>query len=127
MYPYLAQGVADLFIPAPVVADASIPDTDTKTTAAVTGLLRSLGEGKVDPESFAPAARPQMVGAIEQFALPFFRALGPPQSLSLLADTTEDDRHTRRYRVWYGGKKPVQWKFDLDRDGKILMMEPTPE
>jgi hypothetical protein len=90
-------------------------------------MLLGFAQGTVDVERFTPESRASLVGAVEQFAMPFLRALGPVQSLTLLEEETEEpSRRIRRYRAWYG-KKPVLWRFELNQEGKLLSMEPTPE
>lgn len=130
MYPYLAQGVADLYVKVPtaVVTEPAFPDNDPKMTQALQELLQAFAEGKVNPGLFAPQARQPLVGAIEGFVMPWFRALGAPHSLTLIEEKneTEPQRRVRRYRVWYN-KKSVLWKFELDKEGQIVGMEPTPE
>jgi CubicO group peptidase (beta-lactamase class C family) len=130
MYPYLAQGVADRIVPAPPATPdpAPVADDDPETTASLLALLRGFAEGRVDPAPIAPDARPSLVGMIENFAMPWLRALGPLRSLTLLSDTrAADGRRVRRYRARYDGDKPVLWKFDLDADGRIVSLSPTPE
>ena len=130
MYPYLAQGVADRIVPAPPATQdpAPVADADPETTASLFALLRGFAEGRVDPAPIAPDARPSLVGMIENFAMPWFRALGPPRSLALLSDTrAADGRRVRRYRARHDGGKPVLWKFDIDADGRIVSLSPTPE
>jgi CubicO group peptidase (beta-lactamase class C family) len=126
MYPYLAQGVADLYVPAPTVTGAPIADHSPETTSTLKEMLLGFGRGHVDVEQFAPEARAPLVGAVEQFAMPFLRALGSVRSLTLLEESGQPQRRIRRYRAWYG-QKPILWRFELNQEGKILSMEPTPE
>jgi hypothetical protein len=126
MYPYLAQGVADLYVPAPTVTRAPIADHSPETTSTLKEMLLGFGREHVDVERFAPEVRAPLVGAIKQFAMPFLRALGPVRSLTLLEESGEPQRRIRLYRAWYG-QKPVLWRFELNQADKILFLEPTPE
>jgi CubicO group peptidase (beta-lactamase class C family) len=127
MYPFLAQGVADILVPPPPRTDASIPDKDEKTTQSLKALLQELSAGKVDTSRFTPEAQQQFVPMLTGFALPFLRSLEPLRSFDLLEErTAEGGKTVRRYRAWYGNK-PIVWMFELTPDGRVSNMSPTPE
>lgn len=126
MYPYLAQGVADLLIPASSLPDKGMEDRDEATTTLLKAVLADAAHGTADPARFTPEAQQQIVPVLTGFALPFFRSLEPLGRFTLLEEREKGDVRTRRYRAWYG-KKPILWRFDLTREGKIISMQPTPE
>lgn len=123
MYPYLAQGVADLLVPAvPEAPPPAVPDDAPAVTARVERVLRALADGTVVEEAFTEEARAGFVPQLRQFLLPYTRSLGAPTAVRLLAGGDGDGR--RVYRAAYG-EKAVDWSFDLATDGAIVAMGPT--
>lgn len=126
MYPYLAQGIADLVIPAPRgPAPTPIADTDTTISHRIQVLLRSLADGHIPDEAFTDEARRGFVPQIRTFLPPYTRSLGTPDTITLIDETTGDGRRERAYLVSYAGK-PVVWRFQLAPDGRIQSMRPFP-
>ena len=126
MYPYLAQGVADLLLPAPDdPAPPAIPDTEPALTGRIRDLLTAFAHGELPDEPFTDEAREGFLPQVRTFLPPLTRSLGEPTAIDLVA---EDRNGTwdRAYRVMYHGK-PVLWRFELDGEGRIRSLRPFPQ
>jgi CubicO group peptidase (beta-lactamase class C family) len=127
LFPRLAEGVADLFIPAPPFRETrGIEDNDEKLTFMLRGVLLDAAQGKVNADLFDQEAQKSLVPAFRDFGPVFFTSLDPLQSFVLVEQSAEGERRIRRYRALFG-KKPIIWTFVLSKDGKIISMEPTSE
>ena len=127
LFPRLAEGVADFFIPAPPLRETrGIEDNDEKLTFMLRAVLLDAAQGKVNADLFDSEALKSLVPAFKDFGPVFFSSLDPLQSFVLVEQSTESERRIRRYRTLFG-KKPVIWTFVLSKDGKIISMEPTSE
>jgi CubicO group peptidase (beta-lactamase class C family) len=126
MFPYLAQGIADLYVEPPAIDDKGIEDADPTITAELSGLLRDFGKGNFEASRFTPEAQRNFLPTLNDYAVSFFRSLKPLRSLTLLETRQDGENLFRRYRAMYGDK-PVHWMFVLDRDRKIVTFKPTPE
>ena len=127
LFPRLAEGVADLFIPAPPIREIrGIADTDAKLTLILWEVLLDAAQGKVNADLFNSEAQKSLVPAFRDFGPVFFSSLDPLQSFVLIEQSAEGERRIRRYRALFG-KKPIIWTFVLSKDGKIISMEPTSE
>ena len=127
LFPRLAEGVADLFIPAPPIREIrGIADTDAKLTLILWEVLLDAAQGKVNADLFNSEAQKSLVPAFRDFGPVFFISLDPLQSFVLVEQSAEGERRIRRYRALFG-KKPIIWTFVLGKDGKIISMEPTSE
>lgn len=127
MYPYLAQGVADLLVTAvPEAPPPMLPDNAPEVTANVERLLGALARGEVIEEAFTEEAQKQFVPQLRAFLVPYARSLGAPMSLRLIEETKgEDEERTKRvYRVTYG-EKTVDWSLEIAAEGAIVGMGPT--
>lgn len=128
MYPYLAQGVADILVPAPAAAalEATLSDSNPALTGRLKAFLAAASTGEIPEEAFTFQARTELIPQLRPFLIPYARSLGAPTDLYLVEETTENDLVVRVYRTIYG-KKHVQWRFDLSADGLIASLRPTPE
>jgi CubicO group peptidase (beta-lactamase class C family) len=127
LFPRLAEGVADLFIPAPPIREVrGIADTDEKLTLILREVLLDAAQGIVNADLFNSEAQTSLVPAFRDFGPVFFISLDPLQSFVLVEQSAEGERRIRRYRALFG-KKPIIWTFVLSKDGKIISMEPTSE
>lgn len=127
LFPRLAEGVADFFIPPPPLREIrGIADTDEKLTLILREVLREAAQGKVNADLFNSEAQKSLVPAFRDFGPVFFSSLDPLQSFVLVGQSAEGGKRIRRYRALYGNK-PIIWTFVLSEDGKIISMEPTSE
>jgi hypothetical protein len=124
LYPYLAQGVSELFYPPPpVVMPQGIADARPEMSAMLRRVLDDGTAGKVDEERFGTQARKDFVPAFTDFLLPFLRTLSPVDEFVLLSERQTDKGIVRTYRARHGNKAQT-WGFDVDRDGMILGFGP---
>jgi CubicO group peptidase (beta-lactamase class C family) len=128
LYPYLAQGVSELFYPPPPpVMPKGIVDTRPELSAALRAVIIDAVAGRVDESRFSEQARKDFVPAFNAFLLPFVRSLAPVDEFVLVSETpiTEDGRPAvkRIYRARHG-KRAQTWGFDVDGDGKVLGFGP---
>lgn len=124
LYPYLAQGVSELYLP-PVVAamPKGIEDSMPVATAAMRKTIADGVAGRVDEELFSEQARTGFVPDYRTFLLPFLRSLPQLDEMVLVSDKTTDDGLRRTYRARHG-KKDVTWQVDVDKQGKLLGFGP---
>lgn len=126
MYPYLAQGVADLLLPAPDdAAPPPIPDTEPALTEWIRDLLTGFAHGELPDEPFTDEARAGFLPQVRAFLPPYTRSLGEPTAIRLVAED-RNGTWARAYRVMYQDK-PVLWRFELDREGRINSLRPFPQ
>jgi CubicO group peptidase (beta-lactamase class C family) len=124
LYPYLAQGVSELFYPPPpVVMPNGIADARPELSAMLRRVIDDGTAGKVDEDRFAAQARKDFVPAFRDFLLPFLRTLSGVDEFVLLSERQTDKGTGRIYRARHGNKAQT-WGFDLDRDGMILGFGP---
>jgi CubicO group peptidase (beta-lactamase class C family) len=128
LYPYLAQGVSELFYPPPPpVMPKGIADTRPELSAVLRGVIVDALGGRVDESHFSEQARRDFVPAFHSFLLPFVRSLAPVDEFVLVSETpiAKDGRPgvKRVYRVRHG-KRAQNWGFDVDADGKVLGFGP---
>lgn len=119
LYPYLAQGLSELYFPPPpVVMPKGIEDTRPAVTAELRAMITDALAGKVDESHFSPGGRKDFVGPMKTFLLPFFRSLKGFDEFVLVIDEPKDGGIHRQYRARHGSKA-VTWDFGLDAEGKI--------
>lgn len=125
LYPYLAQGVSELFYPPPpVVMPQGIEDTRPALSAMLRQVLDDGAAGKVDEAHFGAGARKDFVPAYKSFLLPFVASLPRVDELVLLTETPLDGGGVQRiYRARHG-KRAQTWGFDIDKDGKLRAFGP---
>ena len=127
LFPRLAEGVADFFIPVPPLRQTrGIEDNDEKLTLMLRSVLLDAAQGKVNADLFDSEAQTRLVPAFRDFGPVFFSSLDPVQSFVLVEQSAEGERRIRRYRALYG-KQQIIWTFVLSKEGKIISMEPTSE
>jgi CubicO group peptidase (beta-lactamase class C family) len=120
LYPYLAQGVSELYLPPPpVVMPKGIADSNPALTAELRQVVADGLAGKVDESHFSAEARKDFVPAFKAFLLPFFRTLKGIDEFVLVSEEQKPTGTKREYRARHGNKA-VTWGFDLDKDGKIV-------
>lgn len=126
MYPYLAQGVADLLLDArPMTPAETAIDTDPALTATLLEFLHALARGDVPEELFTTEGRSGIVPQLTNFFMPYARSLGARTELRFVEEKARDGRLVRTYRALYGDK-PLAWIFELI-DGKIASLLPRAE
>ncbi|CAN7477382.1 serine hydrolase domain-containing protein [Massilia sp. LjRoot122] len=124
LYPYLAQGLSELFYPPPpVVMPAGIADSRPELSALLRRTLAEAAAGKVGEEHFSERARKDFVPAFKDFLLPFVRSLPAVDEFVLLAESPRDGGIRRTYRARHG-QRAQTWGFDVDKDGKLLGFGP---
>jgi CubicO group peptidase (beta-lactamase class C family) len=127
MYPYLAQGVADIIVPdRDQATPRPIADADTALTRRIHDLLAALTVGEIPEVPFSDNARSGFLPQVRNFLPPYTRALGRPTAILLVDDRRAEGRWERVYHVTYGDK-PVRWRFELDADGRIDSLRPFPQ
>jgi len=96
LYPYLAQGVADFFIPPlAITVMKGIDDKDPRTTEILKKFLADAAEDQVNESLFSADAQKAFVPAFKAFGLPFFKSLDTLQSFTLV-DHKEDENGIAR-------------------------------
>lgn len=124
LYPYLAQGVSELFYPPPpVVMPTGIEDKRPDLSATLRQVLTDAAAGKVDETNFGAPARKDFVPAFKSFLLPFVSSLSPVEEFVLLTESPRDGGIVRTYRARHG-KRAQTWGFDVDQDGKLKAFGP---
>ncbi|HEX6308062.1 MAG TPA: serine hydrolase domain-containing protein [Longimicrobiales bacterium] len=127
LYPYLAQGVADLIVPTPQPAPTTrVADAHPALSATFRRLLVSLAHGLLSDEPFTDDARRDFLPQVRAFLPPFTRSLGEPDTVTLIAETRNAERWERTYLASYDGK-PVLWRVHLAPDGRIRSLRPFPQ
>jgi CubicO group peptidase (beta-lactamase class C family) len=126
MLPYLAQGVADHYVPAPPPpASEPVEDGEPQTTERLRSVLTEAARGQVDVARFTPDAQRQIVPVLRDLLPAFLQSLGPLQSFVLIEESRADATRTRRYRARFRDRSMI-WSFTLS-DGLIASVEPTSE
>ncbi len=124
LYPYLAQGISELFYPPPpVVMPKGIEDERPELSATLRQVLADAAAGKVDDSNFGEQARKDFVPAFKSFLLPYVSSLPAIEEFVLLTDSPKDGGIGRTYRARHG-KRAQTWGFDIDRDGKLRAFGP---
>ena len=128
MYPYLAQGIADILLPGSGSATppTALADSDPALTARLRDLLASMARGEVPESLFAAEARGETLGSVRRFLVPYARSLGRPEDMVLVEERSDNGARSRSYRVRYGAKT-VRWSFNLSSDGRVVSFGPTGE
>lgn len=124
LYPYLAQGVSELYLP-PVQAalPQGIEDGMPQATAALRKTIDDGVTGRVDEALFSEPARKEFVPDYRTFLLPFLRSLPRVDAMVLVTEKTTDDGLRRTYRARHG-KRDVTWQVDFDKQSKLLGFGP---
>lgn len=124
LYPYLAQGVSELFFPPPPpVMPKGIADTRPELSAALRQVVADGIAGRIDDSRFSEGARKDFVPAYQRFLAPYLRSLPPVDEFVLVSETPIEKGVKRIYRARHG-KRAQGWGFDVDRDGKVLGFGP---
>jgi hypothetical protein len=127
VYPYLARGVADFYLPPPPIKEVKgIADGDAELTAIIKKVLVEGAQDKLDAELFTPEAQKDFVPSYRNFGLPFFLSLEPLKSLVLLEHRETESGIVRRYRSIHG-KKVVNWEFRFSKDKKLISFDSKAE
>jgi hypothetical protein len=125
MFPYLAEGIADLVRP-PGNPPPSIEDTNAPLTARLRAVLASAAEGRPSVDAIAEASRPELVRTLEEMGPIVIGMLEPIRGLELIEERRESSRWTRKYRVLFG-QAAKYWLFELTADRRIAAMRPVSE
>jgi CubicO group peptidase (beta-lactamase class C family) len=125
MFPYLAEGIADLALP-PGKVPPAIADADPALTARLRAVLASAGEGRVNADEIAEASRTELMRTLQEMGPIVIGMLDPIQGLELVEEQKEAGRWTRKYRVMFGPSARY-WLFDLTAAGRIAAMRPASE
>jgi CubicO group peptidase (beta-lactamase class C family) len=121
MYPYLAQGIADIYLPLSKVRSfRPIQDPDPSETERLKAMLESLQVRKLDTKLFA-RGQDELIGDVKDLLGPYAQSLGAMGRFSLISNETTKSGRSCIYAAVYG-KKAVNWLFDLDREGRIVGM-----
>jgi CubicO group peptidase (beta-lactamase class C family) len=124
LYPYLAQGVSELYLPPPaLVMPKGIEDTRPQVTAALHKTLVDGSDGRVDETLFGAEARKQFVPGYRSFMLPLVRSLPRLDELVLVSEEKTEEGVRRSYRARHGNKG-VTWQVDVDKEGRLLGFGP---
>jgi CubicO group peptidase (beta-lactamase class C family) len=124
MYPYLAQGVADLYLNRPTAPlPKPITDPNPSTTQNIRRMLLSLAKGNLDASFFA-RDHEDLFEDVRNLLGPYVRSMAPLGKFELIKIDPDKNFTEYTYSALYG-KKLVRWIFDLDASGKILGISPT--
>jgi CubicO group peptidase (beta-lactamase class C family) len=127
LFPILAQGIADLLLPAsPPSKQARIADDAPPITAAVQKVITGMATGSLDPALFTDEAQRALVPMLAEWGPVSTGQYDPLTRLELLEDTTRDGRRLRTYRAMFG-RTPVRYQVTLAPDGRIDGIDSTPE
>jgi CubicO group peptidase (beta-lactamase class C family) len=120
LYPYLAQGVADILLPQiQQPPTKAIEDIAPGTTLRLRTLLMDLAAGQVDATEFAGPDKAELVSDLQDLVVPYLRSLEPLHTFALVEDSIQGEGHRRQYQAYFG-KKPLLWTFGLDHEGKVI-------
>lgn len=125
MFPYLAEAVADLYLP-PIAAAPAIADNQLKLTAELKNVLAAAAEGKLVEDAIAPEARKPLSRTLKEAGPMAIGIFGPVRDLQLLEERKDASKWTRKYRVRFDELARV-WIFELMPDGKIVNLQPGSE
>ena len=125
MFPYLAEGIADILLP-PGTLPPPIADSDPALTRRLRAVLASASEGKVNADEIAEPARAQLVATLREQGPIVVGMLDPIEDLVLVEERREPGRWTRKYRVMFG-RSARYWSFDITPEGKIASLRPVSE
>ena len=124
LFPILAELVADIYLPEDARSDdPEMADPEPNVTARLRALLSAMREGTVREDDYSSEARERLVPMVREFGLPLVRQLDPLTGFHLVARKQDGDRIERTYRAFFG-RHPMKWRFVLDREGRILDLEP---
>jgi CubicO group peptidase (beta-lactamase class C family) len=124
LFPILAELVADIYLPEDArPEDPEMVDPEPQVTERLRALLTGMREGAVREDDYAPEARERLVPMVREFGLPLVRQLDPLSGFLLVARKQDGDRIERTYRAFFG-RHQMKWRFVLDREGRILDLEP---
>jgi CubicO group peptidase (beta-lactamase class C family) len=128
VYPYLAKGVADFYLPpAPPAAEVKgVADERAELTNLVERVIADGMRDKLDETLFTEPSQKDFVPRFRNFGLPFFVSLEGPGSLVLTEHREKETGVLRRYRGLHG-RKAVNWTFEFDKNNKIIYFDPRPE
>jgi CubicO group peptidase (beta-lactamase class C family) len=127
LYPYLAQGVSELFYPPPAVKlPQGIADSKPELSAQLRKVLEDCFAGRVNEASFTASAQREFIPQLKMFLLPFFKSLTPTDEFVLTLERTDDGKTRREYAARHGSKA-VTWQFDVDNESKLLGFGPKSE
>lgn len=125
MFPYLAEGVADFYLPAFPLPKA-IADTDPSLTEQLKHVLSEAAEGRADPNTIAPESQSGLVPTLKEAGPMVLGVFDPIRRLDLMMEQKEQGRWRRKYRVLMGNVSRY-WIFDLTPARKIVSMQPSSE
>jgi len=119
MYPYLAQGVADFYLPpSPVRRKAIVPDPNPRVSKSLRSLVGGLAGNKLDIGCFAKGQE-ELIDDTRNLLVPYVRSLAAIEDFRLVESSPISEGHHYVYAATYG-KKVVEWTFDLDDNAKII-------
>src|SRR5262249_50102650 len=103
LYPYLAQGVADILLPQnqPPLAKA-IEDKAPETTGRLHALLTDLAKGRVDDSEIAGQDKADLVSALQDMCVSYIRSMEPLQAFVLVEDRMQGEERFRQYQALFG-------------------------
>ena len=125
MFPYLAQGVVDLLVPAPAPDTFSIPDPDPAFSARARKLAEGLARGELPADAFTAEAQAEFVPMAREYAPMLLGSLEPLREFTPVEDSPVGEGRRRKYRATYG-TKVVVWAFEIAADDKLVSMFPDP-
>ncbi len=124
LYPNLAHGLADLFVPPPAfLREPGIADPEAALTRTHREVVAGLGKGLADAALFSSTMRETLVPELRDFGPMMTATPKAPTAFVLLSDETQGEVRTRQYRAVYGNRS-LRWRVTLDREGLISNLEP---
>jgi CubicO group peptidase (beta-lactamase class C family) len=124
LFPILAELVADLYLPEEAQPeDPEVTDPEPAVTDRLRTLVVALRDGTIREDDYAPHARERLVPMVREFGVPLVKQLEPLRGFHLIGRTPEGDRTEYSYRAYFG-RHPIKWRFVLDKEGRVLDLEP---
>ncbi len=122
----IATRIASMYEPGLSYARvAGIAEKDPEVTRLLRRVLIDAQQGKADAKAFAASAA-RTATFIRRVGPRFLGARGKLKSLALLEERDEPVQRTFTYRAEFD-KASIVWSFALDKDGKIVGLEPLEE
>lgn len=119
MYPYLAQGIADLILPPRPKSSPLAPDRP-KLDAAYRALISGLGRGRLNVTLFAKGQEDN-IEDVRNLLMPFAESQHPLTCIRLVENKPDVNGRSETYEAAYG-RKLILWYVSVDMLGKVTGM-----
>jgi CubicO group peptidase (beta-lactamase class C family) len=123
LFPYLADGIADFYLPPPPLSKP-MTDREPALTTRLRSVLADAAQGKVNPGLIAGGGKAQLVRTLEEMGPTAMGVLDPIKDMELIEERREAAIWMRTYRVWFG-RSARYWRFELSSEGRIVSARPV--